>query len=99
MQCTIGYLEPDDPLDDDSGWTCESCAASVPAAFPERVTDQAAQTVALMEMAASGSAVETCEKFLLVHSRVLHPQHAHMVDVGHTLLHTLGHSEVRRDCT
>ena len=29
----------------------------------------------------------------MVHSRILHPQHAHMLDVKHSFLHLLGHHE------
>ena len=49
------------------------------------------QAIKVMEEA--GLEPETCEKFLLVHSRVLHGQHAHMLDVKHSLLHLLGHHE------
>ena len=37
--------------------------------------------------------VPKCEQFLLIHSRVLHPAHAHMIDVKHSYLHLLGHSQ------
>ena len=46
-----------------------------------------------MESGDSGLTPETCEKFLIVHLRVLHPQHAHMLDVKHSLIHLLGHHE------
>ena len=49
------------------------------------------QAIKVMEEA--GLEPETCEKFLLVHSRILHGQHAHMLDVKHSLLHLLGHHE------
>lgn len=68
FQCSIGFLQPSDPLDDLEGtWQCESCLASVPSAFAEKVTDQVARTVNIMETAGAG--VEQCERFLLVHSR------------------------------
>ena len=53
---------------------------------------QVSETLQLMEM--SGLTPDNCEKFLTVHLRVLHPQHAHMLDVKHSLLHILGHHEV-----
>jgi len=49
------------------------------------------QAIKVMEEA--GLEPETCEKFLLVNSRVLHGQHAHMMDVKHSLMHLLGHHE------
>ena len=44
-------------------------------------------------MEENGLEPETCEKFILIHSRILHPQNAHMLDVKHSWLHLLGHSE------
>ena len=44
-------------------------------------------------MEENGLEPETCEKFILIHSRILHAQHAHMLDVKHSWLHLLGHSE------
>jgi len=90
-KCPIGFIQSDDPLEDDSHWTCESCIASFPPSFPERVNEEVSTTVNIMERAGAG--VEQCERFLLVQSRILHPQHALMIDVSHTLLHTLGHSD------
>ena len=47
----------------------------------------------LMESGDSGLTPDECEKFLSVYLRVLHPQHAHMMDVKHSLIHLLGHHE------
>ena len=44
-------------------------------------------------MEENGLEPETCEKFILIHSRILHAQHAHMLDIKHSWLHLLGHSE------
>ena len=46
-----------------------------------------------MEAGDGGLSPETCEKFLTIHTRILHPQHAHMLDVKHSLIHLLGHFE------
>ena len=46
-----------------------------------------------MEAGDDGLTPETCEKFLSIHSRILHPQHQHMLDIKHSLIHILGHSE------
>ena len=46
-----------------------------------------------MEAGNGGLSPETCDKFLNIHLRILHPQHAHMLDVKHTMLHLLGHHE------
>ena len=46
-----------------------------------------------MEAGNGGLTPETCEKFLNIHLRILHAQHAHMLDVKHTMLHLLGHHE------
>lgn len=66
-QCPIGFIQSDDPLEDDSHWTCESCIASFPPSFPERVNEEVSTTVNIMERAGAG--VEQCERFLLVQSR------------------------------
>ena len=47
----------------------------------------------LIESGEDGITPEVCEKFLNIHMRVLHPQHAHMLDVKHSLIHLLGHHE------
>jgi hypothetical protein len=36
---------------------------------------------------------EQCSKFLTIHSSILHPRHAHMLDMRHTLMLMLGHCE------
>ena len=46
-----------------------------------------------MEAGNGGLTPDTCEKFLNIHLRILHAQHAHMLDVKHTLVHLLGHHE------
>ena len=55
------------------------------------MSNRVAQTIRTMEE--NGLEPETCEKFLLIHSRILHAQHAHMLDVKHSWLHLLGHHE------
>ena len=91
MKCAVGYLLPEDPLESSSDWKCEDCSNKVPAEFIENVNNQVAETIQLLEL--SGLEPEKCEKFLTVHLRILHPQHAHMLDVKHSLLHLLGHHE------
>jgi len=96
MKCPVGYVLQTDPInDEDDGdsleWSCEDCAAAVPAPIISSLGSQVSETLQLMEM--SGLTPDNCEKFLTVHLRVLHPQHAHMLDVKHSLLHILGHHE------
>ena len=50
-----------------------------------------AESIRAMEE--NGLDPEICEKFVMIHSKILHPQHAHMLDVKHSLLHLLGHHE------
>ena len=91
MKCPIGYLLTEDPLESDSSWQCEDCAHKVPSEFVQNINSQVAETIQLLEL--SGLEPSKCEKFLTVHLRILHPQHAHMLDVKHSLLHLLGHHE------
>ena len=41
----------------------------------------------------SGPTPDQCDRFLLMHSTVIHPQHSLMLDVRHTLSLLLGHCE------
>merc|ERR1711997_114873 len=72
---------------------CESCGAKIPNDYAVKVNEQVAGTIQLIESGEDGITPEVCEKFLSIHSRVLHPQHAHMLDVKHSLIHLLGHHE------
>ena len=91
MKCTVGYILPVDPIDDVIEWACEDCGNQVPSPIIDSLNSQVTETLQLLEM--SGLTPENCEKFLTVHLRILHPQHAHMLDVKHSLLHILGHYE------
>ena len=85
--------ESGDPItdDDELEWACEDCSASVATPVVDSLNNQVSETLQLMEM--TGLTPDKCEKFLIAHLRVLHPQHAHMLDVKHSLLHLLGHHE------
>ena len=59
-----------------------------------QILDQVSEVVTLMENPASGpNTPERLQKFIMIHSQILHPNNALMVDVKHTLLHLLGNSE------
>ena len=91
LKCPVGAVLPNDPLDPDTEWACEACSAAMPASTVSRVNEQAAQTLSMLEQ--TDPSPDQLEKFLVIHSRVLAPQHAVMVDCKHTLLHLLGQSE------
>lgn len=48
---------------------------------------------AIAKMEEEGLTPAKCEKFLKTYSKVLHPHHAHMLDVKFSLLNLLGHCE------
>lgn len=93
LKCTVGYFLPTDTLEDTCEWCCEDCGAKVPNEYSVKVNEQVTETIQLMEYNDGGMTPETCEDFLRGHLRVLHPQHAHMLDVKHSLIHLLGHHE------
>ena len=89
IKCPVGYYLAQDPLQENSSWQCQDCALVVPSTLAIEVNNRVAESIKNLEE--SGLEPEACEKFLMVHSRLLHPQHAHMLDVKHSLLHILGH--------
>ena len=48
---------------------------------------------AISKIEEDGLTPSKCEKFLKTYSKVLHPNHAHMLDIKFSLLNLLGHSE------
>ncbi|XP_059088067.1 SET domain-containing protein SmydA-8-like [Tigriopus californicus] len=88
-KCPVGNFMPEDPLDSTSDWSCDACLSVLPSNYAQNLLQQVNETLSLLESADPDP--EQCEKFLLIHSRVLHPNHAIMVDVSHTLVHLLGH--------
>ena len=91
IKCPVGYYLSTDPLQEQSSWRCEDCSTIAPASLASEVNNRVAGSIKAMEE--EGLDPETCEKFIMVHSRILHPQHAHMLDVKHSWLHLLGHHE------
>lgn len=91
IKCPVGFYLSQDPLQDSSDWQCEDCRTVVPVRLVNDVYTRVANSIKALEE--NGLEPEACEKFIMVHSRVLHPQHAHMLDVKHSLLHILGHHE------
>jgi len=91
IKCQVGYYLAVDPLAEASPWRCEDCAAMAPSNLATEVNNRVTNSIKILEE--KGLDPESCEKFLMLHSRILHPQHAHMLDVKHSLLHLLGHHE------
>jgi len=90
MKCPSYYL-PETPLDCNGAWKCGECKRAAPPGYSEMAEEKVAATIAKLEE--EGLTVEACEKFLAVHTRALHPNHAHMLDIKYSLLNLLGHSE------
>ena len=91
MKCPVGYYLAQDPLIETSAWKCEDCGSLAPSTLAGAVSNRVANSIKKMEE--NGLEPESCEKFILIHSRILHNQHAHMLDVKHSWLHLLGHHE------
>ena len=90
VKCPVGFMISQNPLLESSSWQCQDCSAIVPPFLANEVYSRVSDSVKALE---ENLEPEACEKFILVHSRILHPQHAHMLDVKHSLLHILGHHE------
>lgn len=48
---------------------------------------------AIAKLEDDGLTVESCNWFLRTYGKVLHPNHAHMLDVKYSLLNLLGHTD------
>jgi len=94
IKCTKkcpGYFLPEKPLDCESKWKCEECGIAAPAGYHEMANSKVAEAISKIEE--EGLNPTKCEKFLKTYSKVLHPNHAHMLDIKFSLLNLLGHSE------
>merc|ERR1712241_1485401 len=84
IKCTKkcpGYFLPEKPLDCESKWACNECSNEAPQGYHEMANSKVAEAIAKYE------------KFIKTFSKVLHPHHAHMLDIKFSLLNLLGHSE------
>ena len=70
---------------------CNECGNEAPAGYHEMANTKVAQAIAKLEE--SGLTPEKCEKFLATYTKVLHPHHAHILDVKFSLLNLLGHTQ------
>ena len=63
----------------------------MPSGYHEMANSKVAEAIAKYEE--EGLSPDKCEKFIKTYSKVLHPHHAHMLDIKFSLLNLLGHSE------
>jgi len=90
-KCPTGYFLPKNPIDCESSWFCNECGTQAPATYNEMANNKTAAALAKLEE--GGLTPDSCEKFLKTYGKVLHPNHAHMLDIKYSLLNILGHSE------
>ena len=102
-----GYFLPNNPLgkittvnhldticlssDCECKWVCTECNTEAPPGYQEMANAKVAEAVAQQEE--EGLSPASCEKFIKTYSKVLHPHHAHMLDIKFSLLNLLGHTE------
>ena len=86
-----GYFLAENPLDCTGKWLCNECGTAAPLGYSDMAYSKVGSAIAKIEE--EGLTPESCEKFLKNYSKVLHPNHAHMLDVKFSLLNLLGHSE------
>lgn len=77
--------------DCESKWVCNECQSESPPGYHEMANARVAEAVAKVEE--EGLTPSSCQKFIKTYSKVLHPHHAHMLDIKFSLLNILGHSE------
>ena len=77
--------------DCESKWVCNECQSESPPGYHEMANARVAEAVAKVEE--EGLTPASCQKFIKTYSKVLHPHHAHMLDIKFSLLNILGHSE------
>ena len=70
---------------------CNECQSESPPGYHEMANARVAEAVAKVEE--EGLTPSSCQKFIKTYSKVLHPHHAHMLDIKFSLLNILGHSE------
>jgi len=107
-KCPAGYFLPENPIgwgeeegemevdnqfpsDCAARWICNECGMEAPKGYQDIVNEKVASAIAKLEEA--GLTPEACEKFLKTYGKVLHPNHAHMLDIKYSYLNILGHSE------
>lgn len=91
LKCPEGFYLPDTPLDCTSTWTCTQCKVQSPQGYSDMADSKVSAAIATLE--GDGLTVDSCNKFLKTYSKVLHPNHAHILDVKYSLLNLLGHTE------
>ena len=77
--------------DCESKGVCNECQSESPPGYHEMANARVAEAVAKVEE--EGLTPSSCQKFIKTYSKVLHPHHAHMLDIKFSLLNILGHSE------
>lgn len=91
LKCPNGFYLADSPLDCASLWSCMECKVQAPQGYSDLAENKVSQAVSKLEE--EGLTVAGCHKFLKTYSKVLHPNHAHLLDVKYSLFNLLGHSE------
>jgi len=82
--------KPKDPLDQEAPWVSQDGSVTVPSHQVAAEMQEIGSALALLQM---NGTIEDYEKFIEVHSKVLHPNHYHMLTAKHTLCQMLGRTE------
>ncbi|XP_037072819.1 uncharacterized protein LOC119093909 [Pollicipes pollicipes] len=89
-QCQDGFIQPSDPLDSDSYFTCDTCGAHV-SAVPVRATLEELQ--AEVDRVEEDPSIAACETLVWACSKILHPNHYLILDLTYPLMHLYNSSE------
>ncbi|CAH0694740.1 unnamed protein product [Spodoptera exigua] len=83
-----GIHLPDDPLDDETDWSCNKCPAKVSNSQVNMVISQMGEDVENVLM--MGGSVTVLENLLFRLSNFLHPNHYHLYTIKHSLVQLYG---------
>ncbi|XP_043272143.1 SET domain-containing protein SmydA-8-like isoform X2 [Venturia canescens] len=91
--CGSGLVLPNNPLDNETEWTCTVCPGSLTASEVAQLTDRLADDVdAAMGMARKDSLSDLLSRL----SVLLHPGHQHCTAVGHSLMQLLSPEDPKK---
>ncbi|CAG0896557.1 unnamed protein product [Darwinula stevensoni] len=92
-KCPSGYLLPQDPLEREPTWVCESCEYQASNKVISRILRPLEEDLVPLER--SQPTVDACEAYLKKYGSVVHPNHYLLFSVLHSLSQLYGRSPGR----
>ncbi|CAG0879389.1 unnamed protein product [Darwinula stevensoni] len=92
LTCKSGWVISKDPLDEDADWHCEQCNSNVRKETIVEMTSLLEDVVEDLEKKENAT-IEDYKEILKRHAPFLHPTHAQVLDVKHSLSQMYGNEE------